>query len=118
MTTWIKKLESLITQNKKAKNPLYHAKFKNDIPELIKEHIIYIIGDRPHYWAILFKCPCGCNETIQLNLLNEANPSWRFSTKWSVVSIYPSIWREVGCKSHFILRKGRIKWCRWENSNF
>jgi hypothetical protein len=25
--------------------------------------------------------------------------------------LYPSVWRKGGCRSHFIMRKGRIRWC-------
>ncbi len=58
-------------------------------------------------------CPCGCRETLFLNLLQDEFPNW----KWRIgadgtVTLTPSVWRKIGCKSHFFLREGMIQWCK------
>jgi len=62
--------------------------------------------------SLAFKCPCGCDTTIFLNLLFDAKPRWKYYiTKKGNISISPSVWRKVGCKSHFYIRESRISWC-------
>jgi hypothetical protein len=29
------------------------------------------------------------------------------------VTRYPSVWRDTGCKSHFIVWRSKIYWCDW-----
>ncbi len=79
-------------------------------PPVISDNIIYIVGKRPYIWAIIFRCPCGCREIIYLNTLKTANPRWKHFVRWGRIYIYPSIWRRVGCKSHFHIRGGRVDW--------
>ena len=39
-------------------------------------------------------------------------PGWKLRDHWDgTASLAPSVWRKVGCKSHFWLRKGRVEWC-------
>ena len=85
--------------------------FRKDVPEVVDRGVIYIIGERPYFWAITFCCPCHCGEIITLNLLKDANPKWRFFIKWGKVTLYPSVWRRVGCKSHFRIIKNKVVWC-------
>ena len=62
-----------------------------------------------YYWKTAFRCPCGYNSVINLNLLKAAETSMEiFSLRQ--ITIYPSIWRKVGCGSHFHVRKGKIQW--------
>lgn len=82
----------------------------DDLPYTPLDKIIYIVGEDDNYWMLGFNCPCGCNELIQLNLLEEASPSWSYSLKADKISIKPSIWRNAGCKSHFFIHKGNVKW--------
>lgn len=54
-------------------------------------------------WLIL-KCPCGCGVEIPINLDSRAGPAWRlYKSKKGGVSVYPSVWRDEGCESHFII---------------
>lgn len=77
-----------------------------DVPESINSNIIYLVDD----WAIVFKCPCGCNEDIILNTLPDASPKWSYKIKKRKINISPSVHRKKGCKSHFWIRKGKIIW--------
>ncbi|WP_369802180.1 DUF6527 family protein [Hyphomonas sp. CY54-11-8] len=64
-------------------------------------------------WAAAFMCPCKCGERIELALIPEASPSWRLtSAAPKAPTLHPSVWRKVGCKSHFWVRKGKVQWCK------
>lgn len=92
--------------------PSYKAKFTQELPETFAKRIVYIIGEKNHPWALAFECPCGCRKTVQLNVLKEAKPRWKFQVlAKNKIDISPSIWRTSGCKSHFFIRKGKIWWC-------
>ncbi len=83
-----------------------------DVPETIRAGSIYIVGDKKSPWLIAFKCPCGCNADIKLNLLKDADPRWDFSySAKNSISIFPSVHRITGCKSHFIIKDSIVKWC-------
>jgi hypothetical protein len=58
-------------------------------------------------------CPDGCGETLTINLDGRAGPAWRLYLEGKSVSLFPSVWRNTGCRSHFILWKSRIYWCDW-----
>jgi len=58
---------------------------------------------------MMLKCPCGCGEEIPINLDHRAGKAWRYyETRTRGVTLYPSIWRDTGCQSHFIVWSGRI----------
>ena len=90
----------------------YHSEiiyqFNDDIPENPVQGILYIIGEKKFLWCIVMKCPCGCSDLIHLNLLRKANPRWSFKIRKRKITLYPSIWRENGCKSHFNVQKNLI----------
>lgn len=59
-------------------------------------------------WLIMM-CPCGCNEIIPINLDERSGPAWElYSDETNGLSVFPSIWRDTGCKSHFVIWYGRI----------
>ena len=96
--------------------PEYNFIFEEDFPDSIKENFIYIIGDKKSPWLLAFKCPCGCGQTIQLNLLKEADPCWKYKiTNRKKINIFPSIWRTKGCKSHFVVRNSKTEWVGGKN---
>ncbi len=59
---------------------------------------------------LLVRCPCGCGETIALNVDAGAGPAWRLYWRGSALSVFPSVWKASGCESHFIIWRGRIDW--------
>lgn len=63
--------------------------------------------------SIVIACPDGCGENLTINLDPRAGPAWRFYESDAEVSLFPSVWRETGCKSHFIVWRSRIYWCDW-----
>lgn len=60
--------------------------------------------------SLAMVCPDGCGEKLTINLDQRAGPAWRFFLA-DGGSLFPSVWRDTGCKSHFILWRARIYWC-------
>lgn len=82
-------------------------------PKKIEGKIVYVIKDGLEPDSLLFKCPCGCDEDIFLNLLTDMRPVWAFNVNSEgLITISPSIWRHVGCRSHFFIRKSVVVWAR------
>lgn len=93
------------------KTDIFKHNFVDDFPEDIVEKKVYIVGENNFYWVLVFKCPCGCSKTINLNLLKDASPNWKFTIgEDNLITIRPSIWRNTGCKSHFFITEGSIIW--------
>lgn len=88
-----------------------------ELPDQIEPETIYIAGEEKYLWFVAMICPCGCGETLLMNLLADARPRWSvvFNAN-NTVSLSPSVWRKVGCRSHFFLRESKVVWCR-ENNN-
>lgn len=57
-----------------------------------------------------FYCPCGCGETITINVMEGLENAWEiiFAPKRGI-SLWPSVWLDAGCKSHFILRNNTAR---------
>ena len=59
-------------------------------------------------WAYM-RCPSGCGDTLMLSLQRGDYPSWRLTiNKNGQPSLFPSIWKKDGCRSHFYLLRGKI----------
>lgn len=61
--------------------------------------------------SFVMKCPDGCGDILTINLDPRTDKAWRFYRKRNQVSLFPSIWRETGCRSHFIIWNHAILWC-------
>jgi Family of unknown function (DUF6527) len=55
-------------------------------------------------------CPDGCGEVITLNLDPRTDKAWRIYKSPRGLTLFPSIWRDTGCKSHFVLWNSVISW--------
>lgn len=87
--------------------------FLEDNPRSIEEKTIYIISDGPKPDTLIFKCPCGCTADIFLNLLTDTRPVWSFEIHAkNEITVSPSIWRQVGCRSHFFIINGNVSWAK------
>lgn len=68
--------------------------------------------------SIVMACPDGCGETLVINLDRRSGKAWRFDMRGGGLTLFPSVWREGGCESHFIVWRGHILWCdRYERGN-
>jgi Family of unknown function (DUF6527) len=91
----------------------YKVAWVEDFPDELHNKTVYIAGENGHLWYVAMVCPCGCKEILQMGLMEGQRPKWSVTVHDNdTVSLHPSVWRKVGCKSHFWLRKGRISWCR------
>ena len=82
-----------------------------ELPEDPKQGTIYAIGEGTP-WALALLCLCGCKALIQLSLLKDERPSWKMRLdRKGRPTLTPSVWRTVGCRSHFFVREGHTIWC-------
>lgn len=96
---------------KRAPEPL-RTVYLEELPELLDPGIAYVLGEGQHKWFVAMLCPCGCRAMVQMSLLPDAQPRWHLIEHTDkTISLQPSVWRKVGCRSHFFLRRGIIEWC-------
>lgn len=109
----IRWFSNLFKSKKVNKYNLFRFEIVEELPEKPKVNVFYIEGNKAKkdYWYGLLICPCGCKETIMLNLMDDVKPCWKVSILNVSFSISPSIWRTKNCKSHFWLRDNKIIWC-------
>ena len=89
----------------------YILRLVDDLPQKLKPNIVYAIGTKDDLYVARLLCPCGCNEHLNLNLIPANRPCWTLQVgKKSEVSLHPSLWKKTGCKSHFFLKNGVVKW--------
>lgn len=69
---------------------------------IVSPDVIAIVQRGRPRW-IKFQCPCGCGDVISINLDPRVGEYWRLYLKGKKVGIAPSVWRDSGCGSHFIL---------------
>jgi hypothetical protein len=94
------------------KSKLFHCVRVEDFPDKLERAKVYLAGEGDNLWAASMICPCGCGEVIELNLLKQARPCWSAQEHPDgTISLAPSVWRQKGCRSHFLVRHGRIDWC-------
>lgn len=61
--------------------------------------------------TLVMMCPDGCGETIAVNLDRRIGKAWRKYEQNKRLTIYPSVWRDTGCRAHFIVWNDQILWC-------
>ena len=76
---------------------------------------VVVVKGKPR--ALVMCCPDGCGEVLTVNLDPALGTAWRLYGSSQGVSLFPSIWRHEGCKSHFIVWRSRILWCdaEWDD---
>lgn len=93
----------------------YRAVFIDERPEAdeMTPQTLYIVGSREAPFCAAMLCPCGCSDVIYLSLVTDDEPRWRVKVyEDGMPTVIPSIWRVVGCRSHFFLFWGRVRWVR------
>lgn len=90
----------------------YRVEVEDDRPDTVKDRTLYLIGEQNHFWLAVLKCPCGCGDVIDLPMSANARPCWRGSVEDGKPSLSPSVHRTTRCRSHFVLKAGRVIWCR------
>ena len=91
----------------------YATETVKDLPDILDPKCIYLVGSASVPWFAALLCPCRCGGVIRLSLLNNDHPRWRARRHFTgTVTLEPSVWRKTGCRSHFLVRRGRIVWAR------
>jgi hypothetical protein len=83
---------------------------QTEASKLLKRGVLVLIIPNERAKSLKFLCPCGCGETVSVNLMAEAGRAWRvaFEPKHGL-SLWPSVWLTTGCRSHFILRHNKAR---------
>lgn len=91
---------------------------RDQVEALLKEPGDVVLVNRGVLRSLLMSCPDGCGETVVVNLDSRSGKAWRLDRRGGKLTLYPSVWLESGCKSHFIVWRDRLIWCdRYELGN-
>jgi hypothetical protein len=93
----------------------YRADFVDESPEAheMDRFTLYIVGSPGAPFCAAMLCPCGCGEALYMSLVEDDEPRWRVKVyEDGTPTMVPSISRVVGCRSHFFLFWGRVRWVR------
>lgn len=109
---WLRHLwRGLVRRFGRGPRPL-RTVFTGELPDSPHAGEVYIVGESGHRWFAALLCPCGCGATLQLSLMPEGRPRWRMEEhRDGSISLHPSVWRTIGCRSHFFLTRGHVRWC-------
>lgn len=83
-----------------------------ELPEELEAQTLYLWGEDGQIWQAVMACPCCCGATLHMSTLTDDWPHWKIDQHDDgTTTLSPSIWRKIGCRSHFWLRHGCIHWC-------
>ena len=88
---------------------------RSSIVDILKNPGDLVLIERGRPRSIVMLCPCGCGEELTVNLDKRVTKAWRLYRSKNNLTLYPSVWRESGCYSHFIVWNNRITWCDYES---
>ncbi|MBS0162584.1 MAG: hypothetical protein JSS48_08440 [Nitrospira sp.] len=77
---------------------------------LIHEPGDVAIVKRGVFRSLIMHCPDGCGEVITVNLDPRTTKAWRIYINKKGLTLYPSVWRDTGCESHFVLWNSVFHW--------
>lgn len=81
---------------------------RSDVHERVQQPGDVVIVYRSRARLLVLGCPCGCGDALTINLDVRAGPAWRVYNTEGPLTVFPSVWRDSGCGSHFIVWRGRI----------
>lgn len=91
---------------------------RHDADAFLKTAGDAVLVQRGRPRSLVIACPDGCGEVLAVNLDQRSGKAWRIYGKGDALSLSPSVWRDGGCESHFIVWRGHILWCnRFEYEN-
>lgn len=95
----------------------YKTELVEELPDHLQALTVYVAGEGNYLWFAAMICPCGCGETLHMNLLADTRPRWSVAfNSNNTISLSPSVWRQVGCRSHFFFRESEVVWCHEHGS--
>jgi Family of unknown function (DUF6527) len=99
-------------------NLLGAAEYRDEGEKMLKAAGDAVVVHRGTLRSVLMRCPDGCGETLVVNLDPRAGKAWKLDMRAGKATLYPSVWRDGGCGSHFIVWRGHVLWCdRFEEGN-
>ncbi len=78
-------------------------------PEQIVERTFYLIREQTPL-AAFFRCPCGCCDIVRIAIEIEPGLPSSFEEIDGKPTLQRAVHRDTGCRSHFWIRAGRVKW--------
>ncbi len=82
------------------------------LPDKLPARNLILAREDGEDWCVGLRCPCGCGQKLEMMLLKEVKPRWDIAVdRRGKVSLHPSVWVNVGCRSHFWVRAGKVVWC-------
>ncbi|WP_116091836.1 DUF6527 family protein [Sphingomonas crusticola] len=85
----------------------------DELPSVIPDRTVVVAREAGELWSAGLICPCGCGRRIELMLLPKVKPRWDIRESQNErPTLWPSIWANDGCRSHFWLRDGMVEWCK------
>jgi hypothetical protein len=82
------------------------------LPKHLRSRTLYLVQEDGFEEQAAMICPCGCGRVLHLNLLTDERPCWRLTRhEDGTATLFPSVWRQKDCRSHFWFRRGRVQWC-------
>ena len=68
-----------------------------------------VLIERGRPRLLLISCPCGCGDEFPINLDQRSGRAWRlYRNDRKGLSLFPSVWRESGCESHYVIWRDQI----------
>lgn len=84
----------------------------DSLPVRLPRRDLVLARDDGEDWCVGMRCPCGCGYAIELLVVAEGKPRWDVKVDANgVPTLTPSVWLKKGCRSHFWVREGCIRWC-------
>lgn len=84
---------------------------RHEADELIVSPGDLVVVHRGVPRSVVIACPDGCGERLTVNLDDRAGPAWKLYEGSRGLTLYPSVWRDSGCGSHFIVWHDTVLWC-------
>lgn len=81
---------------------------RSDTTGMLRDAGDAVLVERGRPRLLVLMCPCGCGETFATNLDGQAGKAWRLYRKRGSMTLFPSVWRDTGCESHFIISRDQI----------
>jgi hypothetical protein len=84
---------------------------RSEADQYLREPGDAVIVRRGNLRSIAMACPDGCGENLTINLDPATGAAWRLYRRRRGLSLFPSVWRDTGCESHFIIWNDALIWC-------
>ena len=89
-----------------------------DVGSFLKEVGDAVLVQRERPRLLIMTCPDGCGAEVIVNLDNRAGPAWSIYQTGLGFSLYPSVWRDSGCGSHYIVWNDTIYMFRTDGDDW